>query len=278
MQPSIRGWPKGSITTPEETTASVEGSSGGAAPGAASGPSSGTRSQYTIRAVVDEVAQVFPSAPWTDGDESLQRKCRSSSRNPNFLSDSGLLVDTSGSVPDRFKFEKQAVSKLVQRVVSGASDLGFVAGFFSEITVAQDFTADTGKLSAGLEKLTNGGGTRLFDTVSFACSKLAAYPEQERVARVLVVWSDGEDNSSHRSLKQSIQDAEKAGVTGYMVGTKQGDGPKTDADKIVEALAERSGGEAMFPGDAATLGKTLDKLGDLIRSRYLIAYNPAFRT
>ena len=54
--------------------------------------------------------------------------------------------------------------------------------------------------------------------------------------------SDGEDNSSHRSLKQSIQDAAKAGVTGYMVGTKQGDGPKTDADKIVEALAERRGG------------------------------------
>lgn len=47
------------------------------------------------------------------------------------------------------------------------------------------------------------------------------------------------------------------------------------SDKVLEALAERSGGDAMFPGDTITLGATLDKLGDLIRSRYLVAYSPA---
>ena len=31
----------------------------------------------------------------------------------------------------------------------------------------------------------------------------------------------------------------------------------------------------MFPGDTIALGATLDKLGDLIRSRYLVAYSPA---
>jgi VWFA-related protein len=186
-----------------------------------------------------------------------------------------LLVDTSGSVQSRFKFEKHAASKLVQKVVSNPADLGFVAGFANDITVTQDFTADPGKISVGLEQLKNGGGTRLFDAVSFACWKLAKYPDRERVARVLVVLSDGEDNSSHRTLKQSIQDAEATGVTVYMVSTKEGNGPKTDADKVLEALAERSGGDAMFPGDTITLGSTLDKLGDLIRSRYLVAYSPA---
>jgi VWFA-related protein len=186
-----------------------------------------------------------------------------------------LLVDTSGSVESRFSFEKRAAGKLVQKVVSNPADLGFVAGFSNDITVTQDFTADPVKISAGLEPLKNGGGTRLFDAVSFACWKLAKYPDRERVARVLVVLSDGEDNSSHRTLKQSIQDAEATGVTVYMVSTKAGNGPKTAADKILEALAERSGGDAMFPGDTATLGITLDKLGDLIRSRYLVAYSPA---
>ena len=46
----------------------------------------------------------------------------------------------------------------------------------------------------------------LFDAVSLACLKLADYPEKERVAKVLVILSDGEDNSSHRSLKQAIED------------------------------------------------------------------------
>ena len=31
----------------------------------------------------------------------------------------------------------------------------------------------------------------------------------------------------------------------------------------------------MFPGDIMTLGRSLDKLHDLIRSRYFIAYKPA---
>ena len=63
----------------------------------------------------------------------------------------------------------------------------------------QDFTGDHTKLADGVNKLTDGGGTALFDAVSFACWKLAAYPERERVAKVLVVVTDGEDNASHTS-------------------------------------------------------------------------------
>jgi Ca-activated chloride channel homolog len=186
-----------------------------------------------------------------------------------------LLVDTSGSVHDRFSFEKRAAIKFLERVINGTSDLAFVSGFASEPSVTEDFTSQTSELQAGIEKLVNGGGTALFDAVSFACRKLAAYPESERVARVLVILSDGEDNSSHSSLKQSIRTAERAGVTIYTVSTREDLGDKTDADRVLVALAERSGGEAMFPGDSFTLGKSFDKLHDLIRSRYFMAYKPA---
>jgi VWFA-related protein len=257
---------------------------------ATAGPafSSRARGQFTIRASVDEVVQFFlvsrhgrMVSGLNESDIDIRDDGRAPAKIMQFLPQSklplrlALLVDTSGSVQSRFNFEKHAASKLVQKVVSNPSDLGFVAGFANDITVTQDFTADPQKISAGLEQLKNGGGTRLFDAVSYACWKLAKYPDHERVARVLVVLSDGEDNSSHRTLKQSIQDAEGTGVTLYMVSTKEGNGAKTDADKVLEALAERSGGDAMFPGDTITLGATLDKLGDLIRSRYLVAYSPA---
>lgn len=186
-----------------------------------------------------------------------------------------LLIDTSGSVQTRFSFEKHAAAKFLEKVLNGTSDLGFVAGFNSETNVTQDFTAKSEELGNGIEQLKNGGGTALFDAVSFACWKLAAYPEHERVAKVLVVLSDGEDNSSHRTLKKAIEDAESTGVTIYALSTRDDAGPKTDADKVLEMLAERSGGEAMFPGDVLTLGKSLDKLRELIRSRYLLAYKPA---
>src|ERR1035441_10388403 len=186
-----------------------------------------------------------------------------------------LLVDTSGSVRDRFSFEKHAATKFVEKMLNGGSDLGFITGFSEQTTVTQDFSPEPGELGKGIEKLANGGGTALFDAVLFACRKLAAYPENERVARVLVILSDGEDNSSHSSLKQSIQVAERTGVTIYTVSTREDRGDKTDADRVLEMLAERTGGEGMFPGDILTLGKSFDKLHDLIRSRYFVAYKPA---
>jgi Ca-activated chloride channel homolog len=187
----------------------------------------------------------------------------------------GLLVDTSGSVQERFGFEKKAAAKFLEKVLTGPSDLGFVVGFASDSTVTQDFASQPAQLAAGVEKLAIGGGTSLFDAVSLGCWKLAAYPEQERVARVLVVLSDGEDNSSHRSLKQAIEEAENSGVTIYTVSTSIGYDAKTDSDRILQVLAERSGGEALFPGDMQTLDRSFDHLRELIRSRYLLSYKAA---
>jgi len=186
-----------------------------------------------------------------------------------------LLVDTSGSVHDRFSFEKRAASKFLEKMLSGSSDLGFTAGFANEVTVTQDFSSEPAELAKGIENLTLGGGTALFDALSFACWKLALYPDRNRVARVLVILTDGEDNSSDSSLKQSIHTAESTGVTIYTVSTRETIGNKTDADKVLEALATRSGGEAMFPGDIHTLAGSFDRLHELIRSRYFIAYKPA---
>jgi len=270
---------------------SVSPNSTGANGAASNVPSSsGSRigGVWTIRKSVDDVALFFSVSShghMVNDLEASNIQIRDDNKPPEkvvqFAPQSklplrlALLVDVSGSVHDRFSFEKAAATKFVQKVLSNPSDLGFIAGFATEPTVTQDFSSDPAALGSGIDKLANGGGTALFDAVTFACRKLAEYPEDERVARVVVVLSDGEDNSSHSSLKQSIQVAERSGVTIYTVSTKEGLGDKTDADRVLEALAERTGGEAMFPGDLHTLGSSLDKLRELIRSRYFIAYKPA---
>jgi VWFA-related protein len=186
-----------------------------------------------------------------------------------------LVIDTSGSVQQRFGFEKHAAEKFLEKVLNGTTDLGFVAGFNTDTVVTQDFSPDPQKLATGVEQLQNAGGTALFDAISLATWKLVAYPERQRVARVIVVLTDGEDNSSHRSLKQVLHDAEDGGITIYPVSTKETSGPKTDADRVLDTLAERTGGESMFPGDVLSLNHSLEKLRDLIRSRYLLAYKPS---
>ena len=243
---------------------------------------------WTIRKVVDEVALFFAVSSHGHMVNDLELsdiQVRDDGKPPakilQFAPQSklplrvGLLIDTSGSVRDRFGFEKHAADKFLEQLLTNPSDLAFVAGFSNSSSIAQDFTADHDSLGKGIESLQNDGGTALFDAVSFACGKLAAYPEQERVAKVLIVLSDGEDNSSHTTLRRAISDAEASGVTIYAISTKDSGGDKTEADKVLEALAERSGGEALFPQDSATLHHSFDKLRDIIRSRYLIAYRPA---
>jgi Ca-activated chloride channel homolog len=243
---------------------------------------------YTIQKVVDETALFFAVSTHGHMVSDLQLsniQVRDDKKPPQkideFIPQSklplrlGLLIDTSGSIQDRFTFEKRAAGKFVEKVLNSSSDLGFVAGFSGETTVMRDFTANAADLRGGINQLKSGGGTSLFDAVSFSCRKLWEYPEAGRVALVLVILSDGEDNSSHRNLKQVIEQAESMGVTIYSVSTSESARVESDADRVLQVLAERSGGEAMFPGDMMTFEKSLEKLRELIRSRYLLAYKPA---
>lgn len=263
-------------------------SSGDLTSTAAAAPSVG----YRIRQVVDEVAVFFSVtahgrliSDLSAGDIAVRDDGKAPAKISEFAPQSklplhlGLLIDTSGSLQPRFAFEKQAATRFIAGVLRNPSDLAFVGGFANDTTITQDFTADTALLRAGVDQLTINGGTAIWDAVSRACWKLAAYPEKERVANVLVVLTDGEDNASRASLRQAIRDAENTGVTIYVISTRDYQDlhqfGKSDADKVLQELAERAGGEAMFPGEIRTLDETFAKLRDVIRSRYLVAYKPA---
>jgi len=246
-------------------------------------------SVFTIRKAVDETA-VFLAVS-EDGkmvnDLSLSDiRIRDDNRPPErilqFLPQSKLplrlavLVDTSGSVEERIGFEKSAAKRFLGRVLNPGSDLAFVASFDTEVFVAQDFTGDANALDQGVDKLVRSGeGTAVFDAVHFACWKLGAYPDQGRVARVLVLLSDGEDNSSHRSLRQALDAAEAAGITVYTINTSQNFDLQTDANHVLRIIGQRSGGESVYPQNMRELEHYFRQLSDAIRSRYLIAYKPA---
>jgi len=196
----------------------------------------------------------------------------------------GLVIDTSESVTSRFSFEQSAAANFVRKVVTGKSDLAFVVGFSNPVLLVQDFTADSNKLSEAINILAPGGGTALWDAVEFAAEKLASRRETQPVARVLVVISDGEDNSSSVTLKQAIAAAENGEVIVYAVSTREDRVnttvlPKIETplgDRALTTLANLSGGSAFFPGSLRHLDHSLDDLQEVIRSRYMISYRPAF--
>jgi Ca-activated chloride channel homolog len=155
-----------------------------------------------------------------------------------------------------------------------------VVGFANSVLLVQDFTADQNQISQAIGLLAPAGGTALWDAVSFAADKLASRPEEMPVARMLVVISDGADNSSSTTLREAIESAGRDEVIVYAVSTRDERDAATDfdhsfvGDHALKVLSEGTGGTAFFPGSLRRLDHGLAELQQVIRGRYLISYKP----
>jgi len=195
----------------------------------------------------------------------------------------GLVIDTSSSVTSRFRFEQHAASEFLFRTLRNKDDRAFVMGFSDDPKLAQDFTGDSEALSQGVRRLAIGGGTALYDAVAAACEKLLVTPEQNVVARVLVVLSDGQNNAGKIDLNAAIAIAQQAQVTIYAVSTNyhytwdynNEDWAATEGNNNLRRLAEQTGGRIMTPADVKSVGKAFAKVAQDLRSRYAISYRPA---
>src|SRR5262249_8694423 len=190
----------------------------------------------------------------------------------------GLLIDISNSITTRFLVEMAAARKFLDTVVTGKDDLAFVVGFNCAVLLAQDFTPEKALTAHALSQLAPGGGTALWDAVAFGADKLASHPESQPVARILVVISDGDDNSSSVSLQQAIWKAQRGEVAVYTVSTKEG--PHDEYDPVMgnrglKRLSEETGGSTFTSGSLSDIVKRLADLQQVLRGRYLVYYSPA---
>jgi len=189
----------------------------------------------------------------------------------------GLIIDMSNSIIDRFSFEQGAASKFLETVVTDKSDLSFVIGFNNSVFLVQDFTPDQTLTARAITQLAPGGGTALWDAVAFAADKLAR-PELQPVARILVVISDGDDNSSSASLQEAIWAAQRGQVAIYAVSTKEGSNNESNpllGNRALKTLSEQTGGTSFTPGSLGGLTRSLADLQQVLRGRYLVYYRPA---
>jgi len=187
----------------------------------------------------------------------------------------GLLVDTSGSVRSRFEFEQDAAVQFMQHTLRPGFDRAFVMGFSGRGQLAQDFTDDVKLLEAGVQNLHNGGGTALYDAVYRACrDKLMKDKPDHPVRRALIVVSDGEDNQSEMSRAQAIEMAQRAEVLIYAISTDDS-GLILRGDKVLQQLADATGGRAFFPFKMKDIKNSFSAIEDELRSQYVVSYRPA---
>ena len=208
-------------------------------------------------------------------DNKPPQEIRSFHAETNLPLQVGLLIDASNSVRDRFKFEQESAIEFLNQTIRLGYDQAFVVGFDVTPEVTQDFTDDTGALAHGVHELRPGGGTALYDALYFACrDKLMKAPKSTPVRRAIILLSDGEDNQSHVSREEAIEMAQRAEAIVYTISTNVS-GTKGAGDKVLERIADATGGRAFFPFQIRDVANAFAEIQDELRSQYAISYKPA---
>ena len=187
----------------------------------------------------------------------------------------GLLIDASSSVRDRFKFEQESAIEFLNQTIRQRYDLAFIIGFDATPEVTQDFTGDTEKLGHGVRELRPGGGTALYDALYYACrDKLLKQPQIGPTRRAIILLSDGDDNQSHVTREEAIEMAQRAEAIVYAISTNVS-GTKGQGDKVLERIADATGGRAFFPFQIRDVANAFAEIQDELRSQYAVSYKPA---
>jgi VWFA-related protein len=186
----------------------------------------------------------------------------------------GLLIDSSGSMYDKRTAVDKAAVDFVK--LSNPEDEEFLVDFSWEAFIDQDFTNNIDKLQQGLSYIKSSGGTAIYDALVASADYLAKNAKHPK--QVLLVVTDGEDNASSATLEQTIRRIQDLdGPVIYCVGLLFGqDTDKREsrhARRVLETLAEQTGGAAYFPKSINQVDEIAAEVAKDIRTQYTISYH-----
>ncbi len=213
-----------------------------------------------------------------DDFEVLERKKKQSIMEFTALSDLPLrlaiLIDTSNSIRDRFRFQQEAAIEFINSVIRPEVDKAMVVSFDTGVGLVADLTGDPEELSDAIRSLRPGGGTALYDAIVYACrDKLMQDKPLHKFRRALVILSDGEDNQSRYSRDQALEMAHRADAVLYTISTNISR-VQTSGDKVLRYFAEETGGLVFFPFKVEDLTQSFENIANELRHQYNILYRP----
>jgi len=183
-----------------------------------------------------------------------------------------LLIDTSTSIRDRFKFEQEAAIDFLYRTIRPKKDKGLLITFDSAIELVQDYTDNPEALAKAIRQVRPGGGTKMLDSIYLACQEKL---KSEAGRKLIILISDGDDNLSLETVTSTLEMAQRSDVAIFTISTNSSGffgltAPK--ADKLLKRLADETGGRAFFPFKAEDLSQSFQDIAAELRSQYSLAY------
>lgn len=218
----------------------------------------------------------LPKEAFTVYENGVQQQIRKFEREDVPVS-MGLIVDNSGSMRDKRAKVEAAALALVKD--SNPQDEVFVVNFndeaYLDLPHGENFTSNIKEMEEALTRIDSRGGTAMRDAI-----RMSIDHEKEKAHRdkkVLVVVTDGNNNSSIISLENLVKASQQSGVLIYSVGllSEEERREAKRAERALTALADATGGETFFPKELSDVEKIAHQVAHDIRNQYTIVYTPS---
>jgi Ca-activated chloride channel family protein len=184
----------------------------------------------------------------------------------------GFLIDDSGSMINKRETVAAAAMSLLR--ASRSDDEAFVLHFNEKTYLDTEFTSDHARLERGLKTFDSRGTTAMRDALRLAIAHMERKATEDK--KVLVVISDGEDNTSLVDTGFIVKAAQQSGVIIYAIGllTEIPDDRTALARRELDVITRATGGRAFYLNSAGETDAAAQEIAREIRNQYTLAYSP----
>jgi len=176
-----------------------------------------------------------------------------------------VAIDVSESMTLAMPQLKNAVKKFLSAL--GPKDQVTLAAFNDNMFTLTKRETSIQQRTRAVDRLTPWGGTALYDVIIRGVQQLSKQPGR----RVLVVFSDGDDRTSHATIHAVEQAVRANDATLFMVAL--GRGVKDAQLKSgIEKMVDLSGGRVLFVERSDQLDQPFAEILEELSNQYIIGY------
>ncbi len=180
-----------------------------------------------------------------------------------------LLIDISSSMKNKIGKVKEA-ARLFLKELLGSDDRAIIVLFNHDVFEDTDFTNDIDELFNSISVAFPFGATALYDAVAYCIKLLKGISGRN----IIILFSDGEDNSSYIDPYTLIKKAEQSNSVIYAIGKNVVTYEDNQYQALLKKISTSSGGMTFFFDKVEDVEQVYRKIRRDIRAKYILQFSP----
>jgi Ca-activated chloride channel family protein len=183
-----------------------------------------------------------------------------------------LEVDTSESTRRDIKLEVASAKRFVHSIMRPVDRLS-VFQITENVDQLTNFTSNVKYIDQGIERLSSGAGTSLYDAIFLGADSLI----QRQGRKVMVLITDGGDTTSQTDYTNALRRAQQAEAIVYsiiVVPVEADAGRNLGGEHALIQISHDTGGKYYYASGLNDLDEAFRQISEELRTQYLLAYYP----